>query len=69
MKDKKRKKFDFWNDHSLWFLEMVMKRDYQETLARCDGYGKKQREQGSLFVMNLPDAGRTLIPHHIHRVA
>jgi len=26
------KPLDFWNDHSLEFLEMAMKRDYQETV-------------------------------------
>jgi len=27
------KPFDFWNDHSLEFLDMAMKRDFQE----CSG--------------------------------
>ena len=26
------KPLDFWNDHSLEFLEMAMKRDYKETV-------------------------------------
>lgn len=39
----KEKEFDFWNDHSLEFLEMAMKRDYQEKVASCDGYGKSIR--------------------------
>lgn len=44
MGDKQQEKeFDFWNDHSLEFLEMAMKRDYQETVADCDGYGKSVR--------------------------
>lgn len=38
--------FDFWNDHSLEFLEMAMKRDYQETVRQADGYGKARRECG-----------------------
>ncbi len=42
----KEKKFDFWNDHSLEFLEMAMKRDYQETVHNWDGYGRAQRECG-----------------------
>ncbi len=40
------KAFDFWNDHSLEFLEMAMKRDYQERVQSCDGYGRKTRECG-----------------------
>ncbi len=38
--------FDFWNDHSLEFLEMALKRDYQEHVHSCDGYGRKERECG-----------------------
>ncbi|MDA8135352.1 MAG: iron-sulfur cluster assembly scaffold protein [Desulfobacteraceae bacterium] len=37
---------DFWNQHSLEFLEMAMKRDYQEKVISCDGYGRKTRECG-----------------------
>ncbi len=40
------KEFDFWNDHSLEFLEMAMKRDFQERIQDPDGYGKKNRECG-----------------------
>lgn len=40
------KKFDFWNDHSLEFLEMAMKRDHQEHVQSCDGYGIKKRDCG-----------------------
>ncbi len=40
------KPFDFWNDHSLEFLEMAMKRDYQETVQSFDGYGRKSRACG-----------------------
>jgi nitrogen fixation NifU-like protein len=38
--------FDFWNDHSLEFLEMAMKRDYQESVQAPDGYGKNVRDCG-----------------------
>lgn len=38
--------FDFWNDHSIEFLEMAMKRDFQETVSNPDGYGKATRECG-----------------------
>lgn len=45
-KESGEKKTDFWNDHSLEFLEMAMRRDYQETVhpGACDGYGKSTRE-------------------------
>lgn len=44
---------DFWNDHSLEFLEMSMKRDYQEILTACDGYGKKTRSCGDTIEFYL----------------
>lgn len=43
-KNNKEDEFDFWNDHSLEFLETAMKRDYQETVLSCDGYGKSVRQ-------------------------
>lgn len=46
MTGKEEKTFDFWNDHSLEFLEMAYKRDYLERLDACDGYGKKIRSCG-----------------------
>lgn len=33
--------FDFWQDHSLRFLEMAFRTDKRERLAEPDGYGKK----------------------------
>jgi nitrogen fixation NifU-like protein len=33
--------FDFWQDHSLRFLEMAFRTDKRERLAQPDGYGKK----------------------------
>ncbi len=38
--------FDFWNDHSLEFLEMAMKRDFQESVHGADGYGRAVRACG-----------------------
>jgi nitrogen fixation NifU-like protein len=32
---------DFWQDHSLTFLEMAFRTDHQERLEKMDGYGKK----------------------------
>lgn len=51
--------FDFWNDHSLEFLEMAMRRDYQERVLACDGTGTAERSCGdrvSFYVML--DGGR-----------
>jgi len=46
--------FDFWNDHSLEFLEMAMKRDFQERIQNPDGHGKRKGECGDIvefFIM------------------
>lgn len=54
MSPKDQKNFDFWNDHSLEFLEMAMKRDYQETIVSCHGHGTKTRSCGDtidIFLM------------------
>ncbi len=54
MNHKKDRAQDFWNDHSLEFLEMAMKRDFQESVQSCDGYGKRTRSCGDtleFFVM------------------
>ena len=32
---------NFWQDHSLRFLEMALRTDHHESIARPDGYGKK----------------------------
>ncbi len=48
------KELDFWNDHSLEFLEMAMKRDCQERIENPDGYGKREGECGDIvefFIM------------------
>ena len=41
-----QEKFDFWNDHSLEFLEMAMSRDYQERVENPDGYGMRKGDCG-----------------------
>lgn len=53
MTDNANKKFDFWNDHSLAFLEMAMTRDYQEKPVAFDGYGKRVRECGDAVELFL----------------
>ncbi|MCK5100252.1 MAG: iron-sulfur cluster assembly scaffold protein [Desulfobacteraceae bacterium] len=62
IKDKQKtektiKEFDFWNDHSLKFLEMALKRDFQERVKNPDGYGKRQGECGDIveFFLNVKD--------------
>ncbi len=37
---------DFWQDHSLKFLEMAFRTDRRETLSNPDGYGKKTGDCG-----------------------
>lgn len=37
---------DFWQHHSLNFLEMAFRTDRQEAIQHCDGYGKKVGECG-----------------------
>ncbi len=61
--DKREEKFDFWNDHSLEFLEMAMKRDFQERVESPDGYGKQTRECGDtieFFLMTDKEVIKTL---------
>jgi nitrogen fixation protein NifU and related proteins len=41
MADDKTEGFDFWQDHSLRFLEMAFRTDKKERLDQPDGYGKK----------------------------
>lgn len=46
MKKQNDSKKDFWNDHSLTFLEMALKREYQERVENSDGFGEKRRSCG-----------------------
>jgi len=56
--EKKEKKFDFWNDHSLEFLEMSMKRDFQERVENPDGFGKQIRKCGdTIEIFIIQDQG------------
>ena len=34
--------FDFWQDHSLHYLEMALRTDRREIVEHPDGYGKKR---------------------------
>jgi len=51
------KKFNFWQDHSLHYLEMALNRDKRETIENPDGYGIKTGECGDTveFFLTLKD--------------
>ena len=53
--------FDFWNDHSLEFLEMAMKRDFQERVQAPDGYGKAVRDCGDTVEFFLISENQWLV--------
>lgn len=46
---------DFWQDHSLAFLEMAFRADHRERLEKADGYAKKTGDCGDTveFFINL----------------
>ena len=46
---------DFWQDHSLTFLEMAFRTDRRERLERADGYAKKTGDCGDTveFFLNV----------------
>lgn len=43
-----QKQFDFWQDHSLNYLEMALSTDRQEILQNPDGYGKRNGDCGDM---------------------
>jgi nitrogen fixation NifU-like protein len=43
--------FDFWQDHSVKYLEMAFRSDRRERLERPDGYGKRTGECGDTVEM------------------
>ena len=45
------KAFDFWQDHSLKYLEMAFRTDRRERLQAPDGYGKRTGECGDTVEM------------------
>jgi nitrogen fixation NifU-like protein len=47
------KKFDFWRDHSLHYLEMAFRYDRRERMQNPDGYGKQTGECGDTVEMFL----------------
>lgn len=53
--DTQKETSDFWQDHSLTFLEMAFRSDRRERTEKADGYGKKTGDCGDTveFFMNL----------------
>ncbi|HGY11635.1 MAG TPA: iron-sulfur cluster assembly scaffold protein [Desulfobacterales bacterium] len=48
-----RKKFNFWQDHSLHYLEMAFRSDKREVISHPDGYGKRTGQCGDTVEMFL----------------
>ena len=48
-----QKKFDFWQDHSLHYLEMAFRNDRREIVKHPDGYGKRTGDCGDTVEMYL----------------
>jgi nitrogen fixation NifU-like protein len=55
---------NFWQDHSLTFLEMAFRNDRRERLAHADGYAKKTGDCGDTVELFL-----TVRNHTIERLA
>ena len=54
---------DFWQSHSLKFLEMAFRYDYRERLSKPDGYGKNTGDCGDtveFFILADGDNIKTL---------
>jgi nitrogen fixation NifU-like protein len=47
------KKFDFWQAHSLQYLEMAFRSDRRGTIAHPDGYGKRTGDCADTVEMYL----------------
>lgn len=45
--------FDFWQDHSVHYLEMALRYDKKERIEKPDGYGKRTGECGDTIEMFL----------------
>jgi len=46
-------RFDFWQDHSVRYLEMALSRDRCEVIEHPDGYGKRTGDCGDTVEMFL----------------
>ncbi|MBW1897481.1 MAG: iron-sulfur cluster assembly scaffold protein [Deltaproteobacteria bacterium] len=46
-----KKPFDFWQNHSIHYLEMAFRTDKQERIEKPDGYGKRKGICGDTIEM------------------
>ena len=60
MTAKNSEPFDFWQDHSLKFLEMAFRTDRQERLAHPDGHGQKTGDCGDSVAFYIAVEGDRL---------
>ena len=49
----KSKEFNFWQDHSLHYLEMAYRSDRREKIEHPDGYGRRTGQCGDTVEMYL----------------
>ena len=52
---------EFWQQHSIRFLEMVFRADRREVLKHPDGYGKRTRECGDTIEIFLTVREETIV--------
>ena len=52
---------DFWQQHSIKFLEMALTADRREVLKNPDGYGKRTRECGDTIELFLTVRGGRIV--------
>lgn len=55
--DRGQAQFDFWQEHSLRFLEMAFRTDKRERIARPDGYGRRTGDCGDTVEIFLEIRG------------
>jgi nitrogen fixation NifU-like protein len=51
--EQQKQEHNFWQDHSLHFLEMAFRTDRHESITHPDGYGKKTGDCGDTVEMFL----------------
>lgn len=66
--DTQKETSDFWQDHSLTFLEMAFRSDRRERMEKADGYGKKTGDCGDTveFFMNLDNDTISVLSYDIN---
>jgi nitrogen fixation NifU-like protein len=52
-KGMEKKTFDFWQEHSVNYLEMAFRYDKRERISNPDGYGKRSGDCGDMIEMFL----------------